>query len=204
MVCASALAFKNDMNTQVAATNTRLSDLAHAFPEHGLRWLTEFVVAGRFLQHHHLSGPVDAHLPGPTKMVHQFPTLRRPQSCSLITSCGISLSKPRSATIRFRRLSSSSSCFKRRNSDGISPAYFLRHRQCIYWEMPAFLQASSIPTLSSACFKIKAICCCVNLDFFIVFPRYASLNITRKFSLQAFHFLGFKSARVSHGNWATK
>jgi hypothetical protein len=37
------------------------------------------------------------------------------------------LSSDRSATIRFRRAFSSSSCFSRLTPDGISPAYFLRH-----------------------------------------------------------------------------
>ena len=38
------------------------------------------------------------------------------------------LSSDRSATIRYRRAFSSSSCFNRRTSDGMSPAYFFRHR----------------------------------------------------------------------------
>lgn len=48
----------------------------------------------------------------------------RPQSFRLITSCSISRSSVRSATIFFSRLFSSSSSRSRRISDGSSPAYF--------------------------------------------------------------------------------
>ncbi|ANW02962.1 hypothetical protein LMTR13_25175 [Bradyrhizobium icense] len=41
-----------------------------------------------------------------------------------MTSCSISRSSGRSASIFFRRVFSSSSCFSRFISEGISPAYF--------------------------------------------------------------------------------
>ena len=46
----------------------------------------------------------------------------------LTMSCSISLSRLRFATRRLSRVLSSSSCFSRFISDGISPPYLLRHR----------------------------------------------------------------------------
>ena len=171
------------LGTSHPLMDARLSGLADTFPECGPRRATGFVVIGRLLKQNQLASAANADLPYADKVIDQFPLLRGPQSFRRITSCSISLSRLRSATIRFKRLFSSSSCFKHRNSDGIKPVHFLRQRQYVRCDIPAFLQTSSMPIPSSACFKINAICCSKNLDFFIVFPRHASQNITRKFSL---------------------
>jgi hypothetical protein len=62
---------------------------------------------------------------------------------------------------------SSSSCRKRRISDGISPAYFLRYASNVASLMPAFRQTSPIVVPPSASFNTNAICASLNFDLFI-------------------------------------
>ena len=62
--------------------------------------------------------------PGRAHLVHQLAFADRPQIFGRTISCSISLSSDRSATIRFKRLFSSSSSRSRFISLGIMPAYF--------------------------------------------------------------------------------
>ena len=82
-------------------------------------------VAGSFRLERRAGAP-DADLPGRSQVVHEPAAPGRSYSFRLMTSCSISLSSDRSATIRFRRPFSSSSWRSRFISDGISPPYFFR------------------------------------------------------------------------------
>ena len=71
-------------------------------------------------------GATNAHLPGRPDVIDHLTLPGRPHIFRRMTSCSISLSSARSATTFFSRWFSSSSCFSRFISDGISPPYFLR------------------------------------------------------------------------------
>jgi len=72
---------------------------------------------------------------------------------------------------------SPSSCFRRLIADGMSPPYLLRHRQYVWIEIPALRQTSSTVVPSSNCFNMKAICCSLNLDFFM--PRISRMALAK-------------------------
>src|SRR3954468_19765343 len=72
-----------------------------------------------------VTGPPDADLPNPPDVIDHLSLPGRLHIFRRITSCSTSLSSDRSATSFFSRWFSSSSCFSRFISDGISPAILL-------------------------------------------------------------------------------
>ncbi len=86
-----------------------------------------------------------------------------------MTSCNISLSRDRSATIFFSRAFSCSSALNRFISDGMSPAYFFFQLKNAGELMPAFRQTSATGVPSSAYLMMNAFCASVNFDAFMRF-----------------------------------
>src|SRR5262249_7980801 len=91
-------------------------------------------------------------------MIHQLPPPDRLQSFRRITSCSISLSSDRSATI-FSSLPFSSASGRSRFISDSAPL------------IPALRQISPTAVPSSPCRRMKAICASVNFDLFMVLPR---------------------------------
>jgi len=120
----TAFAAKQYVDAPVAIALTRLRYLLDPLPQAGLRRSAGLVVVARRVEPEGAACAADAHLPDCANVVDQFPLPRRPHSLPLMTSCSISLSKERPATIRFSRPLSSSSWRKRLISDGINPPYF--------------------------------------------------------------------------------
>lgn len=84
-----------------------------------------------------------------------------------MTSCNITLSSDKSATIFFSRAfscSGSRSCFI---SEGMSPAYFFFQLNYVAELIPTFLQTSATGVPSSAYFMMNAFCASVNFDAFM-------------------------------------
>jgi hypothetical protein len=114
------------MDPPIAIAHSRLGDFLDPLDEMGLPDPSRAVMVGRTFNGQGAASTTDAHLPGRPHMIDHRPLTGMPQSFRLMTSCNISLSNDRSATIRFSRAFSSSSWRKRFISGGISPAYFLR------------------------------------------------------------------------------
>jgi len=100
-------------------------------------------------------------------MLDTFPSLGWLQNFFESTSWSICLSRLRSATMRFNRRFSSSSCLKRRSSETPRPPYFFFHRKYVCSAIPIFRQTSATRVPVSACRSANAICSSVNFDFFI-------------------------------------
>jgi hypothetical protein len=119
------------VDTPIAEADTRFRDLPDPPTETGLVGAHRAVVVGRPDGTDDLAGATDRHLPLCARLVDELTLTIRPQSFRRTMSCSISLSSDRSATIRFSRAFSSSSCFNRRISDGIRPAYFFFHAKLV-------------------------------------------------------------------------
>lgn len=102
--------------------------------------------------------PIDAH-PG-----HDLSKTPRLQIFRRITSCNISRSNVRSATVFFRRVFSSSSAFNRRISSGSRPPYFFFQLKQVACLIPALRQITATGMPCSPCFRMKAFCASVNFD----------------------------------------
>src|SRR3546814_2992210 len=120
--------------------NVRLADLLDALLKKGRIGAAGLIVVTGSVERQNPAGPPDRHAPVQQHPVDQLALPIRPQSFRLMTSCSISRSSVRSATIFSSRLFSSSSSRSRRLSDGSSPAYFFfqigrasgRERVCQY------------------------------------------------------------------------
>lgn len=108
-----ALPAQQHMHAPVAEAHARLANLPYPLFQSGLPRPTGFVAIGSRIEPDHLAGPADRHLPIRPHPVDQRPFPGRPQSFRLVTSCSISLSSARSATIFFRRAFSCSSSLSR-------------------------------------------------------------------------------------------
>src|SRR5579883_1968643 len=84
-----------------------------------------------------------------------------------MTSCSISLSSERSATIFFSWTFSASSSRSRFISEGSIPAYFFFQLKKVAWLIPAFRQTSETGIPSSLCLMMNAFCASENFDAFI-------------------------------------
>ena len=114
------------MNPSIAVTHARLGYLPDPLLQVGLIGADATIMVARPLRPKHIASPSDADLPGAPNVVDELPPPFRPQSFRKTASCSIALSSDRSANKRFSLAFSSSSCRRRRISDGINPAYFLR------------------------------------------------------------------------------
>lgn len=106
-----------------------------------------------------------------------------------MTSCSISLSSVRSATIFFSRVFSSSSAFSRRISSGSKPPYFFFQLKYVAWLIPAFRQISATRVPCSPCFRMNAFCASVNFDAFMRFrssPSQENLAENSRFKRSSF------------------
>ncbi len=83
-----------------------------------------------------------------------------------MTSCSISRSSVRSATIFLSRLFSSSSCFSRRISSGSRPAYFLFQLKYVAWLIPSLRQISATGTPSSPFLRVRKLRCFHRFRYF--------------------------------------
>lgn len=102
---------KEDVNSA-----TRVSDPAYPAFRAGLSGPTGLEMVGRRIERKNPVGPSDRHAPVRQHSVDQLALTDRPWIFRRITSCNISRSSVRSATIFCRRVFSSSSCFSRRFS----------------------------------------------------------------------------------------
>ena len=126
-----------------------------------------------------------------------------------MTSCKISRSRVRSATIRLSREFSSSSSRNRFISDGNKPPYlFCGKSQCdfysaslqlkyVAWLIPALRHTSATGIPSSPCFSMNAFCASVNFDAFIAFAPSQPGIITRKLQPQTRDFSGSRSQETT-------
>jgi hypothetical protein len=82
-------------------------------------------------------------------------------------SCNISLSRLKSATSFFSRVFSFSNCYSRRSPVTVIPPYYFFQLQNVTSETPSFLVTFEIGVPVFAFLSPKAICCSVNLVFFM-------------------------------------
>ncbi len=124
--------------------------------------------------------PIDAHPANEfahrAKVSQQAPPVQSGWRMSFrrMTSCSISRSKVRSATIFFRRPLLSSSAFSRRISSGSSPPYRLFQLKQVAWLIPALRQISATDVPSSPYLWMNAFCPSEHLDACIVFSSSPS------------------------------
>jgi hypothetical protein len=114
------------MNPPIAIAHPGLGDLPDPLGEGSLPGSLGTVVVGRAIDRHSPASTTNAHPPGRPDVIDHLALPGRLHIFRRITSCSISLSSERSATSFFSRWFSSSSCFSRFISEGISPPYFLR------------------------------------------------------------------------------
>jgi len=117
---------QQDMDAPIPVAYPGLGDLLDLQLENGLIVAAGPVMVGRSPGPQHTTRAADADLPVGSNLINKRPAASRPQSFFDSTSCNIALSRLRSATSRLSLPFSSSSCFNRFISEGISPAYFLR------------------------------------------------------------------------------
>ena len=118
------LTIQKNMDAPVAIAHPGLTDLLDPFLDCGLIGASGPVVKRRAVKTDGPTGRPDRHRPNAAHPTNQFAQATRPQIFRRMTSCNISWSSVRSATIFFSRLFSSSSCFSRFISCGSKPAYF--------------------------------------------------------------------------------
>src|SRR5262245_54742798 len=87
------------MDTTVAVAHSGGGDLPDTFTQMSLPGSTWAVVVGRSVDRQRTASTSNAYLPSRPSMIHQLPPPDRLQSFRRITSCSISLSSDRSATI---------------------------------------------------------------------------------------------------------
>ena len=124
---APAFPSQQHMDTPIAVAHPRLGNLLHPFLQVGLIRMASTIMVARPFRPKHAARPSDADDPGASKIIDELPAPIRCQNFRLTASCNIALSSDKSATNGLSFAVSSSSCRSRRISDGISPAYFLRH-----------------------------------------------------------------------------
>src|SRR5690606_25055602 len=181
------IATKNVVHAPIAVADMRLADLLDTLLQKGRIGAAGPVVIGRTIKVQCGTCPADRHLPVLPNLVDDLALPIRPQSFRLMTSCSISRSSVRSATIFFSRPFSSSSSRKRRISDGKSPAYFFFQLKYVAWLIPALRQISATGVPSSPCLTTNALCASVNFDAFmpslLVQPRkHTAENSTSNWS----------------------
>ena len=115
-------------------------------------------------------------------MINEQTAASRPYSFRRMTSCNISLSSDKSATIRFSRLFSSSSWRSRFTSLGSKPPNFFFQLKYVAWLIPAFRQISATGVPSSPCFRTNAIWLSVNFYAFIENPLSSAMPQIAEFS----------------------
>ena len=120
-----AFATHEDMDAPVSVADARLANLLDASFNAGLLAATRFVMIGGPIEFQDAARPPDRYAPFITNRRRQLALASRPYSFRRMTSCSISRSSDRSATIFFSLEFSSSSCLSRRISGGCMPSYFL-------------------------------------------------------------------------------
>lgn len=120
-----AFTLDKDMHTPVAVAYPRLADVLDLQLQLGLLTAPGLVDIQRPVDFQHRACTPDRNLPIHFQRVDKLALAGRPQSFFESTSCSMSLSSDRSATIRFSLAFSSSSCRSRFISEGIRPANFL-------------------------------------------------------------------------------
>ncbi len=119
-----ALPPQQDMHAPVAEAYAGLANLLDPLFQSGLTGTARLVPIRLRVKPDRRTGSADRYGPFGTQRVDQRSLPARPQSFRLMTSCSISLSSVRSATIFFSRAFSCSSSRSRFISDGIMPEYF--------------------------------------------------------------------------------
>ena len=125
-VDAPALAVQEHMNPAIAVAHTCLADLLDPLFDGSLIGAAGFVVERRTIKSDGATRRPDRDRPIAAHPAHQFAHPSRLQIFRRMTSCNISRSRFRSATIFFNRPFSSSSCFRRFISVGKRPAYYFQ------------------------------------------------------------------------------
>ena len=123
-IVALALAVHTNMATQIAIAHARLTDFLDPLLNSSLNDVAGFAVKRRTVKANGPTGRSDRDRPIAGHPTNQFAQTTRLQIFRRMTSCNISLSNVRSATIFFNRLFSSSNCLSRFISVGNKPAYF--------------------------------------------------------------------------------
>jgi len=118
------LAQQQNVDAPIAISDTGCTNLPDASLEAGLVGSTGTVVKGRDLELNEPAGPADRDVPLAPNTVDKLALTTRPQIFRRITSGSISRSSERSATSLRSLAFSSSSCFSRRISGGVSPSNF--------------------------------------------------------------------------------
>src|SRR5690606_17237177 len=118
-----ALPPQQDMHAPVAEAHAGLANLLDPLFQSGLTGTARLVPIRLRVKPDRRTGSADRYGPFGTQRVDQRSLPARPQSFRLMTSCSISLSSVRSATIFFSRAFSCSSSRSRFISDGIMPEY---------------------------------------------------------------------------------
>jgi hypothetical protein len=180
MIDGPTLTPQHDMHTSIAITHSRLANLFDARLKESLIASTRSIAIALRIKPKRPACTADRHPPFASHLVDQLALSSRLQSFRLITSCSISLSSERSATIFFSRAFSASSSRIRRISDGSNPAYFFFQLKKVAWLIPAFRQISATGVPSSVCLMMNAFCASVNLDAFIVPIRPSPVESNRK------------------------
>src|ERR1051326_9175290 len=105
-----ALAIEQYPNLPVSVPHAGLSDLSDAHPQGGAWIFITAIPKGSPMQPGHSACPPLAHLVAVLQILDELPAPRGPYSFFESTSCSMTLSRVKSATNRFSRPFSSSSC----------------------------------------------------------------------------------------------
>src|SRR5262245_58283646 len=122
-----AFAAQQHPDPQMSEPRPRVGELPDPQPQRGLIPRPTAAIPGRPTELRQPTGPRTADLERPLKPSDQLSTARGPQAFFRSASASMCLSSVRSATSRFSRLFSSSSCRRRRSSLTPKCAYFFFH-----------------------------------------------------------------------------
>ena len=119
-----AFSLQKDPDSQIAESRAGMREIPNAQPQRGLILRLTLPIPGGPTKLGQPTGPRTTHLKRPMKPLGQFPAAGGPQTFFRKASDNMCLSRERSATSRFNRLFSSSSCRRRRSSLTPRCAYF--------------------------------------------------------------------------------